>query len=366
MTLPSLTKDRTGVWQDGVATDKDDVRQWGLEVETALNALFSRTPLINGYITVTAAANVLTVAIKTRAGADPSSTDPVYVDFRNATESSGADAVLSITSAVSMTVAATATLGLTSNEEGRVWVVLFNDGGTPRLGVFNAFGSTPGTVHGLLPGILTSTTAEGGDGSADSAGVIYTGTAVTSKPFVVLGHATWETPMATAGNWATPDVVYQQRWGDPMPGDVVQKIVDRDSGVTTVTDTIPLDDTIPQQSSEGDQLMSAAIVPKSGANLLEVRAEAAVGGSADSALIIALFQDATANALCARSSDVGAAAETYVIPLEFYVKAGQQTSTTFKLFGGPTTGTMTFNGSGGSRTFGGVNWSHLSVSEIMS
>jgi hypothetical protein len=82
---------------------------------------------------------------------------------------------------------------MTSGVAATLAIVAINDGGTFRLGVINPL------VRPLNDGIV-STTAEGGSGAADSAGVIYTGTAASSKAMTVLGYAT--ITAATAGTWA--------------------------------------------------------------------------------------------------------------------------------------------------------------------
>lgn len=365
MALPSFADLAAAVWPDSVDVDKADVRAWGLTVETALNALFAGHAMINGRVVASVDSNVLTVALKTAANADPSSSDPVYVDFRNATESSGLNAVLAITSAVSITVSAGALVGFSDGVNGRLWVVIFNDGGTARLGVFNAWGGS-GVVHPLDESQLVSSTDEAGDGSADSAGVIYTDTAVTSKPFRIVGTLSWETALGTAGLWsAAPDVVALVGLGTKKPGDVVQVARDVDAAVATVTDQIPVDDTIPQQSTEGDELMSVAITPKSACNMLAIDANVAMALSAAGTMTAALFQDSTEDALAARHEDVSGADDTIVLALRHRMLAGTQSSTTLKLFAGPSTGTLTFNGSSGSRTMGGVNFSDLEVREIV-
>jgi hypothetical protein len=152
--------------------------------------------MINGTLTATVSANALTIAIKTKAGADPSAGDPVLVYFRNVTSATGDYTIVSITAATSFVVSSGSTLGTTSAIASRLWVVGFNDGGTFRLGAINLT-----TQVAIGDDVIASSTAEGGAGAADSAGVFYTGTAVTSKAMRVLGYV--ESTQATAGTWAT-------------------------------------------------------------------------------------------------------------------------------------------------------------------
>jgi hypothetical protein len=367
MTNPSFTKLAATVWPAAATdTDKDDIHTYGLEIEAALNALFSRTPIINGTFVPSVGSNVLTIAIKTLAGADPSATDPVYVDFRHATQTNGQGTVLEITAAVSFTMSAGATGGFTDGIHGRLWVVLFNDASTPRIGVMNAYGGAGGVIHPLYPSLVATSTDEAGDGSADSAGVIYTDTAVTSKSFVVLGHMTWETVLATAGLWsAAPDVVHQQRFGDRLPGDLIQRRATETAAVATGTTTMALDDTIPQ-NTEGDEIQTQAIVPESAANILEIAHEGAYASSVANALIGAIFQDSTAGALAARSMEVSDVDATKVLLLSHRMLAATVSSTTLKVRAGPSSAaTVTFNGANAARTFGGVNTSRLEIVERM-
>src|SRR5262249_15432709 len=129
--------------------------------------------------------NALTIAMKDRAGSDPSASSPVNVAFRSATAANGDFSVLTITSALSLTVSSGSTLGTANSTAFRFWVVLFNDGGTPRLGVINCRSGMD--IYPLGGNALASSTVEGGAGAADSAHVYYTGSAVSAKAFRILG-----------------------------------------------------------------------------------------------------------------------------------------------------------------------------------
>jgi hypothetical protein len=171
--------------------------------------------MVNGTLTASVGSSALTIAIKTKAGADPSATDPVSVYFRNVTEATGDYTVITLTAATSLVISSGSTMGTASGTASRLWIVGFNDGGTFRLGAINT-----ATSAEIGDDVLSSSTAEGGAGAADSAGVIYTGTAVTSKAMRVLGYV--ESTQATAGTWATAPSkiqlvtnIYQTRLGIP-------------------------------------------------------------------------------------------------------------------------------------------------------
>lgn len=214
-TYPTRAKAASAVWVDAVATDKADVRAYGAEEEAFLNALLSRS-LINGKISVSAAANSLTIALKTLAGSDPSSSDPVYFVCRDATLTSGDQGRVAITAATSLVLSAGSTLGFTVGETLRLTLVGINDGGTFRFGVVNL--AAAGVRYPLPDHGIISSTAEGGAGAADTAGVVYTGTAVTSKAYRVLGTLAWITALGTAGLYsAAPDAVKPWEAEDHLP-----------------------------------------------------------------------------------------------------------------------------------------------------
>lgn len=147
-------------------------------------------------------------------------------------------------------------------------------------------------------------------------------------------------------------------------GFVVQVVGTTFSSVATGTTTIPLDDTIPQ-ITEGTEFMTQAITPKASANLLIVQVTACMSHSAGNHLIGALFQDATANALAANVFYQPTATGEIVLSLTYTMTAGTTSSTTFRVrLGSPTAGTTTFNGASGSRVFGAIPKSAITITEV--
>jgi hypothetical protein len=316
-------------------------------------------------LSVSAAASALTIALKDEAGNDPSSTSPAIVYFRNATGTTGTVAALNVEAATSLVVSSGSTLGVTSSTAFRLWIVGFNDGGTFRLGVINC--STADLIYPLNDDTIVSSTAEGGAGAADSAGVFYTGTAVTSKAYRILGYAEWNTSGVTAGTWTTSNLSKIQvfGYGVKKPGEIVQTATSATGAVATGTTVIPQDDTIPQ-NTEGDQYLSQAITPTSAANRLVITSEANGCYSKQEAVIIALFQDSTANALAASFQVCNAANFPLFMVISYRMRASTTSQTTFKVrIGGATAGTFTFNGQSAARLFGGVFASNLSIQELM-
>lgn len=328
--------------------------------------------LINGYLDWSVAANALTVAIKTQAGTDPSATDPVYAWIRSSTAGTGSLTLAKIVAATSATLSSGSTIGAISATAFRVWAVLFDDAGIYRLGLINCLsGTAPSlSIYPLGKWPIASSTAEGGAGAADLAAVFYTDVAVVSKAYAILGYATWEPGLTTAGTWnAVPTREHLFDFNTPLPDDVVQTAYSQDSAVATTTTSMPLDDTIPQ-NTEGAQFLSQAITPSSASNVLDIEHTGNYGHNTDTGVMCAaLFQDTTASALAAVwSSGSPAANSALATPLLHHkMRAGTSSSTTFKLRAGPNTGgqTVTFNGIASVRVFGGVAASSLQINERM-
>lgn len=136
--------------------------------------------------------NALTVAVKTKANANASSTDPISVSMRSSTLTSGLYNLRQITGALSVVVSSGSTLGQTSAQPANIYVYLIDNSGTLELAV----------SHKLYPeDSLVTTTAEGGAGAADSATAIYSTTARASVPCRLIGVIL--NTQTTAGTWAS-------------------------------------------------------------------------------------------------------------------------------------------------------------------
>lgn len=146
-------------------------------------------------------------------------------------------------------------------------------------------------------------------------------------------------------------------------GMLVQQVITTYSAVATGTTQIPIDDTIPQ-ITEGTEFMTQAITPKSTTNRLEI--EAVFFGSNSSAnwTTLALFQDATANALAATGEYQGTGTGGVTVKLVHSMTAGTTSSTTFRVRAGAgAAGTVSFNGQSGLRLFGAITKSAIVVRE---
>ena len=177
--------------------------------------------MFTGRLQASVSGNALTVAIKTAAGNDPSSTEPVLIEMPS---TDGSRNVLALTAATSIVVSAGSTLGTTDGTAHRLYVGFADDSGTPRMFIYNPLDRSDGySLRGVFDGIAYSSTAEGGAGAADSAHVLYSATAFTSKRVRVLGFV--ESTQTTAGTWAaSPSRVHIRTPFDPKTGDIVQDI----------------------------------------------------------------------------------------------------------------------------------------------
>lgn len=146
-------------------------------------------------------------------------------------------------------------------------------------------------------------------------------------------------------------------------GCVLQVVNTQAGAVATGTTTIPTDDTIPQ-NTEGTEFMSLSITPKSATNKLKITVVGSFSYSVSAVGSMALFQDSTADALAVVTSSI-VSSNTENMTLVHYMTAGTTSSTTFKMRAGAgSAGTITFNGVGGGRYFGGTMASSITIEEI--
>lgn len=271
---------------------------------TALSGIKSATfdpyMLTNLKLTAVASGSALTVALKTDAGTDPTSTDVVSVRFRNGTLATGGTTQVNITSALSLVLSSGSTLGTVSGQASRIYIGLLNNGGTAELFAYNPLSGT--NLRKLVESTLITTTAEGGAGAADSAQVPYSTAARATKAFRIIGFV--ESTQATAGTWATqPSTIQELQPWMPRTGDVVGTAYTSD-GVSqnNLAETIPRDDTIPQ-SGEGKQILTVSYSPvfASGLSVVDISANIAglgyTGASGITGVVVALFSSVSANAL---------------------------------------------------------------------
>lgn len=188
--------------------------------------------LLNGVLTASVAANALTFAIKTKAGSDPSATDPVLAVFRNSTLATGDYVVRSITAATSLVISSGSTLGTTSAVQSQINVLVIDNAGTVELACVNDAGYLDLNEYGVI-----STTAEGGAGAADSINTIYSTTARTNVPYRNVGFMV--STQATAGTWASAPTQISQVRGVRPRSSVINYTAQASSGTAIDFTNIP-------------------------------------------------------------------------------------------------------------------------------
>lgn len=153
--------------------------------------------------------------------------------------------------------------------------------------------------------------------------------------------------------------------GSYVSGQVLQTVSSVTGAVATGSGTIPYDDTIPQDS-EGTEFLSLAITPKSSNSKIIIEAKLNLGSSAGGNLSSAAFLSGVANAIVVTTNLVGAGGAAGFQPTLFaeYIN----TSTAAKTFkvraGNSAAATVTLNGEGGVRKFGGVLLSSIKLTEV--
>lgn len=165
------------------------------------------------------------------------------------------------------------------------------------------------------------------------------------------------------GNWKCTG--YQRADGSALiPSKILQVIEAAPyTTATSISTVTPADDTIPQ-ITEGVEIQTLTITPKSVNNRLRFRFACSGGVSGGVATIVmALHQDAIVNAIAAKFTS--APAGMYVQGIFTHeMVAGTTNPTTFRLRIGVSANTFTLNGSSGTRILGGVSASSFSVEEV--
>jgi hypothetical protein len=128
---------------------------------------------------------------------------------------------------------------------------------------------------------------------------------------------------------------------------------------------MPADDTIPQ-NTEGDEYMTLAITPTSATNKLKIEVLAFIDSNTSTLDFAgALFQDSTANALCACTLQRGAGGVAQPMVLTHYMTSGTSSATTFKFRAGViSAGNLYFNSINTGRIMGGVLASSITITEV--
>jgi hypothetical protein len=134
--------------------------------------------------------------------------------------------------------------------------------------------------------------------------------------------------------------------------------------VVNCTTNTPADNTIPQ-NTEGDQVLTCSITPKFSNSILEIFFSGQIASDATfpASVTVALFQDATANALAARCFDMFGTDQLFG-QLKYVMTSGTTSSTTFKIRVGKSTATCYLNANfTGTNMYGNTTNSVLTIVE---
>lgn len=182
-------------------------------------------------------------------------------------------------------------------------------------------------------------------------------------------------PAANLGS-GTPDSTYflrgDQVWtltsslitaSNALSGSVIQTVNTTTSSLVTCTGQMFIDDTIPQ-NTEGTEVLTRAITPNNASNILLIEFVGVFSSPVSAQIGVALFQDSTASAIAA-VSDRQTSNDSQTVTLRWRMVAGTTSSTTFKIRAGrDTADNLYVNGINGSRIFGGVASTSITIQEI--
>ena len=342
-------------WGDsGTLTAGDGITVSG----STVTALIAAGGILNGNFTAAVAAKALTFALKTKAGTDPSATDPVLVLFRNATLTTGTPVVRSITAAMSVTLSSGSTVGFTAALAGRIYWGFEDDAGTVTLWMSRRGNWNESAVH--------SPTAEGGAGAADSANIIYATAAHTTIPIRVGGYVDITTG-AVAGEWDNaPTLLVNMGPGVRRTGDIIQTTHVASSTMRTGTNTFVEDNSIPQtgEMNAFSSDLSTSFTPTSAVNRIRIEGVLHLAHSVNVRQYAAIVSDAAADALSVSSIHAQTTGVVCSVPVWYEVATASTTARTYTIYGGGLGATQTLNGQAGVALLNGTLLSYIRVSEI--
>lgn len=213
---------------DGTVWVLSDTLGTFTDINTYTNAALANGMPYNFSLSASVGTNALTITLQTAGGSTPSAASPVIIPFRNSTIGSGVLQNVSVTGALSFTIASGSTMGCVSGQMCRLWVVAIcssglsctGSPGTDTVGMC-AFNAKSGTNIGPIYESALQSSASGTSGG-NSAQTYYCNiSSVTARAIRILGYI--DIQQVTAGTWATsPTVVQPFGVGIAKPGETIQ------------------------------------------------------------------------------------------------------------------------------------------------
>ena len=302
----------------------------------------------------------------------PTTVNPVRIAFAAATPSSGIYNTRTATTTTTLVVTGGSTLNFLPSELGRIYIGLLDNGGVPELCVWNpkvvVASSTAARVSQLFRPSETSlqtTTAEGGAGTADSAGVIYSSTARSGVPIRLIGYMDMQTG-STAGNWSNnPNALHLIGPGVKTTGEVIQTVGTVTGVVRTGTTVAVLDGTTPQ-IGEGDVYLWATMTSTSPVNPVEISSiwEGSTS-STGSRAIVHVHRNSEADALLSAVDWFDASITMQAVPAHAVIATTTAAAAGYYLVAGYNqAGTTMMNGENAAARMGPSITTHLTLKEI--
>jgi len=126
-------------------------------------------------------------------------------------------------------------------------------------------------------------------------------------------------------------------------GVTFQKLCKVVSGPINLTTVIPFDNTIPDTATEGDEVVSLAITPKSATNLIRVTFSAwGCSNAAGGHVTMCLAVTGSTNAVQTVTMSDGDNGQIGNLTIDYVMTAGVTTALTFKIFAGPEAASLAY------------------------
>lgn len=150
----------------------------------------------------------------------------------------------------------------------------------------------------------------------------------------------------------------------PLPGDVLQTLLDTDETKAALTTVLPADDTIPQ-NTEGTEIFTITMTPRFANSKIVVTISGLLNETTGAIISVALFKDSDADAIRAGAVyDVAAGTANAGLHITFVVDATDVAERTYRVRIGPSAGTLNWLGNGTGFDFGDTTQGVMKVEEI--